>query len=90
MTKKLFLLVFTILVSVVWINAQNKKPPPEKLNLIREGVGIEGIAVGKSTMDDVIKKFGKKYRWFENKKYSYQMNYNSLGLAFYMCQSDKR
>jgi len=58
--------------------------------LIKEGVGIDGIKVGKSTSEDVIKKFGKVYRWEVNKKYSYQMTYDSAGVSFYFCQNDKR
>lgn len=69
------------------LNAQKTTPKP---NVIKEGVGIEGIVVGKSTMDDVIKKFGRDYNWITNKKYSYQMTYAKLGLSFYICQSDKR
>ncbi|MCS6874076.1 MAG: hypothetical protein N2Z23_00725 [Pyrinomonadaceae bacterium] len=57
--------------------------------IAKEGVGIEGIVVGKSTMQDVIKKFGKDYKWIVHKKYSYQMAYPN-GLSFYICQSDKR
>ncbi len=64
---------------------QAKKP----LKLIKEGVGIEGIKVGKSTSADVIKRFGKVYRWEINKKYSYQMTYDWEGLSFYFCQKDK-
>jgi len=63
--------------------------PKQKLNVIREGVGIEGIRVGRSTSNEVIKRFGRGYRWEKNKKYSFQMTYDSLGLSFYMCQSDK-
>lgn len=99
MTKKLFLLLFVNLICLSFqstVNAQNlqqkgsQKTPPPKLNVIREGVGIEGIIVGKSTMDDVVKKFGKDYNWITNKKYSYQMAYPKLGLSFYICQADKR
>lgn len=60
-----------------------------KLNTIKEGSGIEGIKVGKSTSKDVIKKFGKVYRWEINKKYSYQMTYDRAGVSFYFCQTDK-
>ncbi|HEY0048403.1 MAG TPA: hypothetical protein VGB68_03900 [Pyrinomonadaceae bacterium] len=72
------------------VNAQNKKLSTPKLNVAKEGVGIEGIVVGKSTMDDVIKRFGRDYNWTTNKKYSYQMTYPKLGLSFYICQADKR
>lgn len=75
-----------ILVALVSINAQTAKP----LKIIKEGVGIDGLVVGKSTSADVIKKYGKVYRWEVNKKYSYQMTYAELGLSFYMCQNDKR
>jgi hypothetical protein len=98
MTKKLFLLLFVNLICLSFqatVSAQNlqqkgsQKTPP-RLNVILEGVGIEGIVVGKSTMDDVIKKFGKDYNWITNKKYSYQMTYAKLGLSFYICQADRR
>jgi hypothetical protein len=60
----------------------------EKLSVISEGRGIEGIVVGKSTKKDVEKKFGTEYRWDKHKKYSYQMTYYRRGVSFYICQSD--
>ena len=84
MTKKCFVLVILLLTAAFGYGQSEKK-----LNIIREGVGIDGIRVGRSTSADVIKKFGKVYRWEVNKKYSYQMTYDSLGLSFYMCQADK-
>jgi len=72
--------------------AQAKPTQPAKpggLKIIKEGVGIDGIVVGRSTSKDVIKKFGKVYRWEVNKKYSYQMTYDNAGVSFYFCQSDK-
>ena len=59
-------------------------------NLIKEGGGVDGINVGVSTSDDVIKKYGKVYLWEKNQKYSYQMTYLDRGLSFYMCQADKK
>ena len=73
--------------------AKAKSAAPAKagsLKIIKEGVGIEGIAVGKSTSGDVVKKFGKVYRWEVNKKYSNQMTYDNAGVSFYFCQNDKR
>lgn len=61
----------------------------QEYKIAREGVGLEGITVGKSKFDDVVKKFGKNYLWITHKKYSFQMKYSN-GLSFYMCQSDKR
>ncbi len=61
----------------------------KNLKIVKEGVGIDGVKIGKSTMVDVVKKYGKDYKWVTNKKYSYQMTYAKLGLAFYICQSDK-
>ncbi len=78
-------LVILLLFLTPTVDAQ--KAPP--LKVIREGVGVDGIVVGTSTSADVIKKFGKVYRWEVNKKYSYQMTYSELGLSFYMCQNDK-
>jgi hypothetical protein len=72
---------------------QNRKAivkQSELMRTAREGVGLEGIVVGRSTMADVIKKYGKDYRWTAHKKYSFSMAYPHLGLAFYICQSDKR
>ena len=60
-----------------------------KLKVVREGVGFDGIVVGKSTMADVIKKFGKDYNLKTHKKYSYQLIYPN-GVSFYVCQADKR
>jgi hypothetical protein len=88
MKRKLFLLIF--LCSIISVSAQNKPNSTETYNVIKEGKGMDGISVGKSSMDDVIKKFGKNYRWIVNKKYSYQMNYYRLGVAFYICQLDKK
>ncbi|MFT3742702.1 MAG: hypothetical protein QM785_00275 [Pyrinomonadaceae bacterium] len=63
---------------------------PGSSKVIKEGIGIDGVTVGKSTSKDVIKKFGKVYRWEVNKKYSYQMTYPDAGVSFYFCQNDKR
>lgn len=89
MKRKLFLLLLSLfLFSSVF--AQNKAKSQENYNIVKEGKGMSGITIGRSSMDDVIKKFGKEYKWLVNKKYSYQMNYYRLGLAFYICQSDKK
>lgn len=76
-------------------NAQSKKPmptpkPAEKLKVAREGVGIEGLRVGSSTMADVVKKFGKNYKTRKYGKYSTAISYPKFGLAFYMCQTDAK
>ena len=74
-------------------DAQNKdkgKQTKESYKIAREGVGIEGIAVGRSTKRDVEKKFGKNYKWETNGKYSFQMTYKNKGLSFYICQTDKK
>ena len=71
MKKLIFLLFFTLLFSIFSANAQSKNPTQksdknsktqktnEHYNVIVEGKGMRGITVGKSSMDDVIKKFGK-------------------------------
>jgi hypothetical protein len=61
----------------------------QKVNIVKEGGGVEGITVGKSTKKDIEKKFGKNYKWVANKKYSYQMTYSN-GLSFYFCQAEKQ
>lgn len=67
----------------------SRQEDENEYKIAREGVGIEGIIVGKSTIDDVVKKFGKNYKWITHKKYSFQMAYPN-GLSFYICQSDKK
>lgn len=68
--------------------AQNTKQA-NKIKVVQEGVGFDGIRVGKSTQADVIRKFGKNYKLKTHKKYSYQMIYPN-GVSFYICQTDKR
>jgi hypothetical protein len=92
--KRISVLLFLIcLFSINSIIAQDKKNNvklQETYNTIKEGKGMDGVTIGKSTMDDIVKKFGKDYKWVTNKKYSYQMTYEKQGLSFYMCQSDKK
>jgi endonuclease YncB( thermonuclease family) len=77
--------------------AKNSKPAENKnskesvrVTTVREGVGFDGIKVGKSPLDDVVKKFGKNYKWTAHKKYSFQTSYPKLGLSFYLCQADQK
>lgn len=92
MKKSYLVVALAILISCFFAvsvaEAQSTKQT-NKVNVIREGVGFNGISVGKSTMADVAKKFGKDYKLKTHKKYSYQMIYPN-GLSFYYCQSDKR
>lgn len=61
----------------------------QNVKIVREGIGFDGIVVGKSTQVDVERKFGKKYKMITHKKYSFQMRYPN-GVSFYFCQSDRR
>ncbi len=92
MKKSYFVLALAVLVScfsaVSETDAQSKKQT-NKVKIVREGVGFDGLVVGKSTMADVAKRLGKDYKLKTHKKYSYQMIYPN-GLSFYVCQSDKR
>lgn len=85
MSQKYPLAAFVVLI-ICFVSISSSA---QKLNTIREGIGVEGIMVGKSTKKDVEKKLGKKYTWITNKKYSYQMTYPS-GLSFYFCQTEKQ
>lgn len=60
-----------------------------KVKTAKEGSGVDGIIVGKSTFSDVKKKFGRNYKLVKHKKYSYQLIYPG-GISFYACQSDKK
>jgi hypothetical protein len=82
--KKLILL-FTITGVLAGLCAAQ----PKAYNVVKEGVGVEGIKVGKSSAKDVVKKFGSPRRE-ANKKYSYQLTYDRRGLSFYYCQGDKK
>ncbi|MEO6587916.1 MAG: DUF4309 domain-containing protein [Pyrinomonadaceae bacterium] len=71
-------------------DAQSKnKQPASTYKIAKEGIGVEGITVGKSDKKDVEKKFGKSYKLVKNGKYSFQMIYKN-GLSFYLCQTDKK
>lgn len=61
----------------------------QKVKVVREGVGFDGIVVGRSTESDVIRKYGKPVETKKHRKYSYQLKYAN-GMSFYYCQSDKR
>ncbi len=94
MKKSYKALALAVLISCFLIisdaNGQNKTPKPaEKMKVAREGVGIENLRVGVSTMADVVKKFGKNYKSSNYGKYSTAISYPKFGLAFYMCQADK-
>ncbi len=88
MKKGYLMMALAVLVScflaVSVTNAQGTKQ-----TVVKEGVGFNGIAVGKSTMADVAKKFGKDYKLKNHKKYSSQMIYPN-GVSFYYCYADKR
>ncbi len=74
----------------ITVDAQSKRKQSDpSYKIAKEGIGVEGIAVGKSDKKDVEKKFGKNYRWIKNGNYSFQMTYKN-GLSFYLCQTDKK
>lgn len=70
-------------------SSKTPKKPASKFKVLKEGVGFDGVSVGRSTSDDVVKKFGKGYNLVKHKKYSAQMVYPG-GISFYYCQSDRR
>ncbi|KPK90508.1 MAG: hypothetical protein AMJ88_15990 [Anaerolineae bacterium SM23_ 63] len=66
--------------------------PPSKDTspILQEGVGVEDIAIGRSSKADVIKSFGDNYYATHLKEYSVEMAYDELGLSFYYLQDDPR
>jgi hypothetical protein len=60
-----------------------------QLKTLREGVGFDGVVVGRTTMADIKKKFGKNPTVKKHKTYSTQLIYPG-GISFYFCQSDKK
>ncbi len=93
MKKSYFAVALAVLIGCLAVSAANaqstKQTDKVKVKVVKEGVGFDGITVGRSTMADVAKKFGKNYKLKAHKKYSYQMIYPN-GVSFYYCQSDKR
>ncbi|MBK7704567.1 MAG: hypothetical protein IPN69_17540 [Acidobacteria bacterium] len=95
MKQKLIILsIFTalILAGATGVLAQGAKKQTKetaKVKVAKEGVGLDGIAVGKSNSNDVIKKFGKNYKLVKYKKYSAQLVYPG-GISFYYCQADRK
>lgn len=99
MKKSYFAVALTILASCFFaVSAEAQSKPKDtskdknssKIKVAKEGVGVEGIRVGKSTAADVIKKLGKGYQTKKYGKYSTAIVYPKLGLAFYSCQADKK
>jgi hypothetical protein len=91
MKKSYFRVALAICIScfLMFSVAEAQKKQANKIKVVKEGAGFDGITVGKSTQADVIKKFGKGYKLKTHKKYSYQMIYPN-GISFYICQTDKR
>lgn len=94
MKKNLFTLVLIISVIcfpslTVFSQTKTTVKKNDKLKIVKEGVGFDGIRVGRSTSADVIKKFGKPTKTVKYKKYSVQLIYPG-GVSFYYCQADKR
>ncbi len=92
--RKIISILLICFVFIGLTEAQNKKKPTtkkptENYKTAREGSGIEGIMVGSSTADAVIKKFGKNYVKQTHGKYSFAISYPKLGMVFYYCQTDK-
>ncbi|HEX8845269.1 MAG TPA: hypothetical protein VF791_11525 [Pyrinomonadaceae bacterium] len=72
--------------------AQKKSGPERCLVedcLVRDGVGIENIAVGRSSLRDVVARFGNDYELIDHNKYSYEARYFDLRLSFYYRYGDE-
>jgi len=76
----------TILATLVFSNFASVKAQESAV----EGIGVNGIKVGKSTKNDVIRKFGRDYELVTHGTYSKQLTYEKLGIAVYYCQADKK
>ncbi len=94
-SKLLFIVLIAsaIAIAAVAVPAQTTKKPAAKtsgkVKIVKEGVGLDGISVGRSTAADVVKKFGKPTKVVKYKKYSAQMVYPG-GISFYYCQSERK
>ncbi len=82
-TVLFFGVIFLICTSIGVVSfAQNLE------GFVIEGESLDNIAIGKSTMDEVIAFYGADYKLITHGKYSYEMIYRKLGLSFYSCQND--
>ena len=86
MRTKIFVSIMFLILGVSVSLAQKSKRASNVV--VREGVGLNGLRVGRSTRSDVIRKYGRGFKFLRNGKYSFQMRYAN-GLSFYYCQSDK-
>jgi hypothetical protein len=98
MKMKRLLLTLSVLAAMTiggasWVTAQSTTKKDSKttgkVKLVKEGVGLDGINVGRSSAEDVIKKFGRSFKLVKYKKYSAQMVFSG-GISFYYCQSDRK
>ncbi|MCW7471736.1 hypothetical protein [Leptospira kanakyensis] len=76
--------VFLTLISINCNKVQNTN-----FVMIKEGIGIEKVIVGKTTFNDIVLTYGKEYNKINHLNYSYEINYSKLGLAFYYKYADK-
>ena len=56
---------------------------------ITDGFGVNGIIVGRSTMSDVVSRYGEDFELVEHNKYSYEAKYMGMGLSFFYCYTDE-
>ena len=61
---------------------------PQSEDII-DGFGVSGIIVGRSTMSDVVARYGEDFELVAHNKYSYEAKYKGLGLSFYYCYTDE-
>lgn len=59
-----------------------------KYEVVTPGKGIDGITVGETKIESVIEKLGDAYRLIPHNGYSDEFNFESLGVAFWVCQKD--
>ncbi|MCB1025023.1 MAG: hypothetical protein KDB79_11560 [Acidobacteria bacterium] len=88
MSSKISFLVLVVLLFGSLTVSSAQQGGRAGLKIVKEGVGFDGLRVGRSTRSDIIRKYGRDFRFLKNGKYSYQMKYKN-GLSFYYCQSDK-
>lgn len=81
--------VFAVIIfgSAIYADAQETKDAPRS-GLAVPGMGLEGIMIGVSTLDDVAREYGDGFEEISHKKYSIEYDYKNLGLSFYACAMD--
>jgi hypothetical protein len=91
MTHITLILILAMVLSnalTVWCAPYAAISQEQPLVYAAEGIGIDGVAVGHSTMETVAARYGKEFKLVEHGTNSYEMEYSDLGFSFWYRHED--